>query len=116
MNGFGEDDFARYHMQQKAKQQSKGGSMRSFNWHVDAGHEWLEVELNYLMMKGLANKVSSYSFFSKEKNRAYLEGDMDAGILYRFMGDDWKNEGSQTIDYGMPNNNPIRNMNRFPIR
>ena len=111
----GEDDFARYHMQQKAKQK-KGVSMRSFNWHVDAGHEWLEVELNYLMMKGLANKISSYSFYSKEKNRAYLEGDMDASILYNFMGEDWINEGSHTIDHGMPDHNPIRNMNRFPIQ
>ena len=111
----GEDDFARYHMQQKAKRK-KGVSMRSFNWHVDAGHEWLEVELNYLMMKGLANKISSYSFYSMEKNRAYLEGDMDASILYNFMGEDWINEGSHTIDHGMPNHNPIRNMNRFPIK
>ena len=90
-------------------------NMKNFNWHVDAGHEWLEVDLDYLKMKGLASKPSHYSFFSRKKNKAYLEGDMDAGIIYRFMGENWNNVGAKVIDYGMPLYNPIRNMERFPI-
>jgi|TARA_R100000501_G_C2594844_1_gene93714 hypothetical protein len=90
--------------------------MKNFNWHYDNAHEWLEVDLNYLMMKGLANKVSSYSFYSKSDNKAYLEGDCDAQIIYDFMGDQWNNDGASHIDRGGHNWNPIRNMKRFPIQ
>jgi hypothetical protein len=90
--------------------------MRNFDWHYDNAHEWLEVDLNYLMMKGLANKVSSYSFYSKSDNKAYLEGDCDAQIIYDFMGNQWNNDGASHIDRGGHNWNPIRNMKRFPIR
>tara|TARA_Y100000296_G_scaffold18496_1_gene22061 strand:+ start:166 stop:438 length:273 start_codon:yes stop_codon:yes gene_type:complete len=90
--------------------------MKTFNWHYDNAHEWLEVDLNYLMMKGLANKVSSYSFYSKSDNKAYLEGDCDAQIIYDFMGDQWNNDGASHIDRGGHNWNPIRNMKRFPIQ
>tara|TARA_Y100001951_G_scaffold50834_1_gene40141 strand:+ start:117 stop:461 length:345 start_codon:yes stop_codon:yes gene_type:complete len=112
----GEDDFARYHMQQKAKQQSNGDNMKTFNWHYDDAHEWLEVDLDYLMMKGLANKISSFSFYSKSDNKAYLEGDCDASIIYNFMGDAWNNDGALHIDCGSSNYNPIRNQKRFPIQ
>jgi hypothetical protein len=92
-----------------------GDNMKSFDWHIDAGHEWLEVDLDYLMMKGLANKPTQFSFYSKKTNKAYLEGDMDAGIIYRFMGEDWNNDGAKVVDYGMPLYNPVRNMKRFPM-
>jgi len=90
--------------------------MKSFDWHTDDAHEWLEVDLDYLMMKGLANKVSSFSFYSKKDNKAYLEGDCDAKIIYDFMGEQWSNDGSKLVEHGSPNWNPIRNQKRFPIQ
>ena len=90
--------------------------MKSFDWHYDNAHEWLEVDLNYLMIMGVANRISRFSYYSKEENKAYLEGDMDAGILYKAMGDQWNNDGASHIDRGRHNWNPIRNMKRFPIQ
>ena len=68
--------------------------MKSFDWHYDNAHEWLEVDLDYLMIMGVANRISSFSYYSKEANKAYLEGDMDGGILYKAMGDQWNNGGA----------------------
>ena len=89
--------------------------MKQFPWHCDDAHEWLEVDLDYLMIKGLAGKISSYSYYDKSNNKAYLEGDMDAGILFKFMGKDWNNDGAPIIEHGHPNYNSIRNQKRFPI-
>ena len=47
--------------------------MKNFDWHYDNAHEWLEVDLDYLMIRGLANKISSFSFYSKSNNKANLE-------------------------------------------
>ena len=81
--------------------------MKQFNWHCDDAHEWLEVDIDYLKISGLAEKISSYSYYSKKTNTAYLEGDMDAGILYEYMGKNWDNGNAPVIDHGHPNYNTI---------
>ena len=90
--------------------------MKTFNWHFDQSHEWMEVELEYLKIRGLASKISSYSYYSTKLGKAYLEGDMDASILINSMGDCWNNDGAKHIDRGTPFLNKIRNMERFPLK
>ena len=67
------------------------------------------------MIRGVANKISSFSYYSKEDNKAYLEGDCDARILLDAMGNQWNNDGSTLIDRGESIDNPIREEKNFPI-
>ena len=89
--------------------------MKKFAWHYDNGHEWLEVDIDYLKGMRIAGRISSYSYYDKTSNMAYLEGDMDAAILYKAMGEAWNNDNAPHIDHGEATENPIRNMSRFPI-
>ena len=46
--------------------------------HSDAGHGWLAVKTKELVELGIADKISSYSFYKGKTT--YLEEDCDAGL------------------------------------
>jgi hypothetical protein len=46
--------------------------------HADAGHGWLAVKTKELVELGIADKISSYSFYKGKTT--YLEEDCDAGL------------------------------------
>ena len=55
-------------------------------WFVDPGHEWLRVSLETLEDFGLV--PSDFSMFSyTDRENLYLEGDCDAGIFIRAVGE-----------------------------
>ena len=45
----------------------------------DPGHGWLVIPLSVISELGIANKISSCSYYNK--NMAYLEEDCDAGVF-----------------------------------
>lgn len=57
--------------------------MSNFTYHTDPGHGWLEVEVSVLEELGIKEKISSYSYMSRDKSKAYLEEDCDAGIFFK---------------------------------
>lgn len=50
-----------------------------YEYHQDAGHGWLKVELSDLNALNVTNKMSKYSY--KNGAFAYLEEDVDWGIF-----------------------------------
>jgi len=53
--------------------------MKNYRWIIDAGHEWLEVELDELERLGITDLISRYSFYNA--GMVYLEEDCDAGVF-----------------------------------
>lgn len=47
-------------------------------FHYDAGHGWLKVSIKDIIILGIRNDISGYSY--KDRDYAYLEEDRDAGI------------------------------------
>lgn len=52
---------------------------KTFNFYADPGHGWVKVPLSILQTLGIADKVSTFSYW--RKGHAYLEEDCDAGLL-----------------------------------
>lgn len=50
-------------------------------FHYDAGHGWLRVKLKDIKTLGIADKISSCSYFKGEW--AYLEEDCDADVFLK---------------------------------
>jgi hypothetical protein len=50
-----------------------------FDFHADPGHGWLTVDMEQLKRLGIADKISAYSYVSRDRRLAYLEEDCDAG-------------------------------------
>lgn len=55
---------------------------RTFNFHADPGHGWLEVPIELVRELGIADKISRFSYVSRDQKIAYLEEDCDA---HRFV-------------------------------
>ena len=53
-------------------------SRRSYRYHQDPSHGWIEVPFQELVELHLAPKMTDYSFFDIENRVAYLEEDLDA--------------------------------------
>jgi hypothetical protein len=51
----------------------------TLDFHADPGHGWLAVDMDHLKRLGLADKISAYSYVSRDRDTAYLEEDCDAG-------------------------------------
>ena len=54
-----------------------------FDFYSDPGHGWMAVELELLDHLELLDKITSYSYIRGP--RAYLEEDLDAGVLVQAL-------------------------------
>lgn len=54
-----------------------------FDFYSDPGHGWVAVELELLDHLGLLESITSYSYIRGP--RAYLEEDLDAGVLVQAL-------------------------------
>jgi hypothetical protein len=54
---------------------------KSYIFHNDPGHGWLEVPLADLQALRIEKRISKYSYFSAAKNHAFLEEDVDASYF-----------------------------------
>ena len=81
----------------------------NFTFHTDPSHGWIEVPMTTILALGLAGKISPYSY--KDRAKAYLEEDCDAGLLYEAIkasGDEIK------LDYKHTDGDCfVRNLPRF---
>ena len=88
-------------------------TIKSFNFHQDAGHGWLCVKRKALEDADLLNQVSDYSYQRGET--VYLEEDSDMGIWVKHL----KANGIQyALKYKHAKNDypsPIRNYDGFSI-
>ena len=81
-----------------------------FTFHSDAGHGWIECPLSLLILLGIQNKISRYSYL-KYGSTAFLEEDCDASLLV----DTLKNQGHSVEfeDKSYDGQCFIRNLPRF---
>jgi hypothetical protein len=62
-----------------------------FKFFSDPGHGWLEVPFALLKVIGIADKITSYSYRSRDGSMAYLEEDCDYGVFHERMHElEWK--------------------------
>ncbi len=81
---------------------------RTFVFHNDPGHAWLEVPMGMIIRFGLEEKISSCSYRNGET--AYLEEDCDAPLFLRTLesaGVPYK------IKEAYEENTPIRGYGRY---
>ena len=53
--------------------------MKTFIFHVDPGHGWLEVDYSEIVSLGITDEISNCSY--RKGRKCYLEEDCDAGIF-----------------------------------
>lgn len=81
---------------------------RTYIFHADPGHAWLQVELSEVYRLGLAQTISGYSYVNGTD--AYLEEDCDASAFLeakRARGEVYE------LRHMHRNNTPIRRYNRY---
>lgn len=66
-----------------------------YTMHTDPGHGWLEVSVSELRSLGIADKITHYSYLSRDGNTAYLEEDCDLTTFALAKG--WKPDGTAPI-------------------
>ena len=57
--------------------------MKTYKFHHDGGHGWLEVPRADLMASGVMAKISACSYQSSDGETVYLEEDCDASAFCR---------------------------------
>ena len=83
-----------------------------YTYHTDPGHGWLEVGVDELILLGIGDKISSYSYINGGK--AYLEEDCDMALFINKM------ESAMGVEVKLAHiNEPhkdsfIRSYRRFP--
>lgn len=86
---------------------------KTFIFHTDCGHGWLQVPIKDLVELELLREISRCSYCDEES--VYLEEDRDAPIfINKFMekNKDWKiDSGIEYIDHG--DRAPCRNYNHY---
>ena len=80
--------------------------MKTYSYHNDAGHGWIEVKRSELEALGIADQISSYSY--QEGDGVYLEEDCDAAKFELALGHKIK-----TVDVWEGDNSPIREFQRY---
>jgi hypothetical protein len=61
----------------------KGATEKSYKFHTDPGHGWLEVPKSEVLALEILPEISKYSYEGKDVY--YLEEDSDAGIFIRAL-------------------------------
>ena len=89
--------------------------MDQYEFHYDAGHGWLQVEIAELKQLGLGDKISSCSY-TNGGLFAYLEEDCDAPLFMRTKsanGESYQckeiNDGDDSFIRQLPRFTPIGN-------
>lgn len=54
---------------------------KTYKFHCDGGHGWLEVPIREILTHKITDKISSYSYLDIDKQVVYLEEDCDAGVF-----------------------------------
>jgi hypothetical protein len=54
-----------------------------YTFHSDNGHGWLQVGKDELVMLGIENSISGYSY--RNNNNVFLEEDCDASLFVNAM-------------------------------
>lgn len=54
-------------------------------FHTDPGHGWAEVPVSLLSQLAIADKITGYSYLSRDGRTAYLEEDCDLSTLGRAL-------------------------------
>ena len=78
----------------------------------DPGHGWLEVSLSLLKDLGIEKHISFYSYFSPDKQKAYLEEDCDMSIFFRKLQELEIPEPLITRKFAS-RNSPVRSLNSY---
>lgn len=60
--------------------------MRKYRFFEDPGHGWMEVSIHELHELGIIDKISSYSYVSRDRFWAYLEEDCDLSVWAEAKG------------------------------
>ena len=82
-----------------------------YTYHTDPGHGWLEVGVDELILLGIGDKISSYSYIKGDK--AYLEEDCDMELFMNAM--EAKGVEVKLAHINEPTNDSIiRSYRRFP--
>lgn len=81
-------------------------------WHSDPGHEWLEVPIELIRKLNVSDKISGYSYVSRDLSTAYLEGDCDAAVVLDAVGEAGL-EFKVTFALPTDGDSPIRSLPRF---
>lgn len=76
----------------------------------DPGHGWLEVSMSELLALGIANKISGYSYVTRDHSRAYLEEDCDLSTFAAAKG--WSRL-DEHLTYEYHENTFVRALPRF---
>jgi transposase-like protein len=83
--------------------------MKTYTFHTDPGHGWVEVNRIELVELGIYRKISTYSY--QDCDRVYLEEDCDASLFVdAYIA---KYGVKPTFIDSYKENTPIRNFHRF---
>lgn len=55
--------------------------MRTYRFHSDPAHGWLEVPIQDILDLGIEANITSYSFMDESTGTAYLEEDLDMSLF-----------------------------------
>lgn len=72
--------------------------MSKYTFYEDPGHGWLAVSLHELSELGLVNKISSYSYVSRDSQTVYLEEDCDLATFLRAKCGTIDADGNSCLD------------------
>ena len=81
---------------------------KTYIFHADPGHGWLEVKRFELIRLDILDKISPYSY--QKGDTVYLEEDCDAGVFLKakkLAGEEFK------VKEEYKENTPIRNYRHF---
>jgi hypothetical protein len=82
--------------------------MKTYIYHQDHGHGWLEVNKAELKSLGLEQEITSYSYAKGDK--VYLEEDCDAALFLEKLHE---NGDEFIVQNVFKENTPIRNYDPY---
>jgi len=59
----------------------------NYRWYTDPGHAWLRVSTAVCKDLGILDRVSQFSYQSRQGTYLYLEEDCDAGLFLQAVKD-----------------------------
>lgn len=96
--------------------------MNKYTFFEDPGHGWLAVSLHELSELGLVNKISGYSYVSRDRQTVYLEEDCDESrFLAAKLGPydketrNWNEWRDQNVDTVYHEDNRIRGLPAYRL-